>query len=92
MILDYRKQEEMREDQTKRIAKERQLQANLQCEERVEKKRFLRKMQDEEYGKQIEESLLRVGFIKYLSVPLQKEVYLKLILSSILKFKYILSM
>lgn len=59
MILDYRKQEEMREDQTKRIAKERQLQANLQCEERVERKRFLRKMQDEEYGKQIEESLLK---------------------------------
>lgn len=68
MILDYRKQEEMREDQTKRIAKERQLQANLQCEERVEKKRFLRKMQDEEYGKQIEESLLKVGFIKCVTV------------------------
>ncbi|XP_016309913.1 meiosis-specific nuclear structural protein 1-like isoform X2 [Sinocyclocheilus anshuiensis] len=59
MILEYRKQEEMREDQTKHIAKEKQLQANIQCEERVEKKRFLLKMQDEEYGKQIEESLLK---------------------------------
>lgn len=85
MILDYRKQEEMREDQTKRIAKERQLQANLQCEERVERKRFLRKIQDEEYGKQIEESLLKVGFIKYASCTLQKEVYIKFIWSSILK-------
>lgn len=61
----YRKQGEMREDQTKRIAKEKQLQANIQCEERVEKKRFLRKMQDEEYGKQIEESLLKVDFILF---------------------------
>lgn len=67
MILDHRKQEEMREDQTKSIAKERQLQANHQCEERVERKRFLRKVQDEEYGKQVKESLLKVGFIKYVS-------------------------
>lgn len=65
MILEYRKQEEMREHQTKRIAKEKQLQANIQCEERVEKKRFLRKMQDEEYGKQTEESLLKVDFILF---------------------------
>lgn len=65
MILEHRKQEEMREDHTKRVAKERQLEANLSCEERIERKRLLRKLQDEEYGKQIEESLLRVGFITY---------------------------
>lgn len=59
MILEHRKQEEMREDHTKRVAKERQLEANLSCEERIERKRLLRKLQDEEYGKQIEESLLR---------------------------------
>ncbi len=65
MTLECRKQEEMRENQTKHIAKEKQLQANFQSEDRVEKKRFLRKMQDEEYGKQIEESLLKVGFILF---------------------------
>ncbi|XP_059386557.1 meiosis-specific nuclear structural protein 1-like [Carassius carassius] len=59
MLLEHRKQEEMRENQSKRIAKDKQLQANIQCEDRVEKKRFLRKMQDEEYGKQIEESLFK---------------------------------
>ncbi|KAI7813914.1 meiosis-specific nuclear structural protein 1 [Triplophysa rosa] len=57
MILENRRQEEIREDQGKRVAKERQLQANLQCEERVEKKRFLRRLQDEEYGKHLEETL-----------------------------------
>lgn len=67
MILDHRKQEEMREDQTKSIANERQLQANHQCEERVERKRFLRKVQAEEYDKQVKESLLKVGLIKYAS-------------------------
>jgi len=72
MILDHRKQEEMREDQTKSIAKERQMQASLQSEERVERKRFLRKMQDEEYGRQIEESLLKVGFSKIRQLYAQK--------------------
>lgn len=51
----------MREDQSKRVAKERQLHANLQCEERVEKKRFLRRLHDEEYGKHLEETLRQVG-------------------------------
>ncbi|XP_052010081.1 meiosis-specific nuclear structural protein 1 [Xyrauchen texanus] len=59
MILESRRQEELREDQTKLLANERQLQANLQCEERVERKRFMRKLQDEEYGKQMEEALVR---------------------------------
>ncbi len=75
MTLECRKQEEMRENQTKHIAKEKQLQANFQSEDRVEKKRFLRKMQDEEYGKQIEESLLKVGFILfYITSAVQKEM------------------
>uniref|UniRef100_A0A8C1VSN9 Meiosis-specific nuclear structural protein 1 n=1 Tax=Cyprinus carpio TaxID=7962 RepID=A0A8C1VSN9_CYPCA len=59
MMLESRKQEEMRENQTKRIARDKQLQVNIQCEDRVEKKRFLRKMQDEEYGQQIQESILK---------------------------------
>lgn len=63
MILESRRQEEMREDQSKRAAKERLMQANLQSEERVEQKRFIRRLQDEEYGKHIEETLLMVGLI-----------------------------
>lgn len=63
MILENRRQEEIREDQGKRVAKDRQLQANLQCEDRVEKKRFLRRLQDEEYGKTLEETLRKVGWI-----------------------------
>lgn len=70
MTLECRKQEEMRENQTKRIAKEKQLQANIECEDRVEKKRFLRKMQDEEDGKQIEQSLLKVGLFLFVKIPI----------------------
>lgn len=59
-LADFRRQEERREDQSRRVAKEKQIQANLKNEERVEMKRYLRQMQDEEYEQQMEEAYLRV--------------------------------
>uniref|UniRef100_A0A674F032 Meiosis-specific nuclear structural protein 1 n=1 Tax=Salmo trutta TaxID=8032 RepID=A0A674F032_SALTR len=57
MILHYIKVQ--REDQTKRITKDRQMQTNLMSEERLEKKRYLRKVQDELHESQIEDALIR---------------------------------
>ena len=60
VISEFRRQEEQREDQTKRITKDRQMQANLMSEERLEKKRYLRKVQDELHESQIEDALIKV--------------------------------
>lgn len=60
VISEFRRQEEQREDQTKRITKDRQMQTNLMSEERLEKKRYLRKVQDELHESQIEDALIKV--------------------------------
>lgn len=59
-LTEFRQQEERRDDQSRRLAKEKQIQANIENEERVEMKRYLRKMQDEEYERQMEEAYLKV--------------------------------
>lgn len=59
-LANFRRQEEKREDQNRRVAEEKQIQANLKNEERVEMKRYLRMVQDEEYERQIEEAYLKV--------------------------------
>ncbi|KAF5897764.1 integrin alpha-11-like, partial [Clarias magur] len=58
-LAQFRRQEERREDEHRRVAKEKQIQANLKTEERVEMKRYLRMMQDEEYERQMEEAFLK---------------------------------
>lgn len=60
MLTELRRQEDQREQQTKLITKERQIQANLVTEDRLEKKRYLRKVQDELHETQIEDALLKV--------------------------------
>ncbi|XP_067104860.1 meiosis-specific nuclear structural protein 1 [Osmerus mordax] len=59
MLTELRRQEDQREQQTKLITKERQIQANLMTEDRLEKKRYLRKVQDELHETQIEDALLK---------------------------------
>ncbi|MBN3323993.1 MNS1 protein, partial [Atractosteus spatula] len=59
MIAEARRQEVIREDQMKHIAQGRQMQAHLMSEERLEKKKYLRKIQDENHERQIEEALLK---------------------------------
>lgn len=59
-LAQFRRQEERREDESRRVAKEKQIQANLKTEERVEMKRYLRMMQDEEYERQMEKAFLKV--------------------------------
>ncbi|KAK1802207.1 hypothetical protein P4O66_021873 [Electrophorus voltai] len=59
MVAQLRLHEEKREEQAKRIIKETQIQANLISEERFERKRYLRKMHDEEFERQTEEAYLK---------------------------------
>lgn len=80
-LTDLRRQEERREDQHRCVARERQIRANLKNEERVEMKRYVRQMQDEECERQMEEAFLKVwcssspnGFAFY-SVRLTVEMF-----------------
>ncbi|XP_075714078.1 meiosis-specific nuclear structural protein 1 [Rhinoderma darwinii] len=57
MIADARRQEFIREDQIKKLNQEQTMGACLKSEDRVEKKRFLRRLQDEEQERRIEETL-----------------------------------
>ncbi|KAG5264159.1 hypothetical protein AALO_G00272790 [Alosa alosa] len=59
MILEHRRQEDRRLDQSKRIAQDRQMQASLVNEQRMEEKRRMRTLQDEQHERQLEEALLR---------------------------------
>lgn len=59
-LANFRQQEEKREDHKRRVTKDKQIHANLKNEERVEMKRYLRTLQDEEYERQMEESYLKV--------------------------------
>lgn len=58
--MESRRMEEQREDQARQVTRDMQMQANLKSEERFERKRQLRKMQDEEYERQIEEAYVQV--------------------------------
>ncbi|XP_060715305.1 meiosis-specific nuclear structural protein 1 isoform X1 [Tachysurus vachellii] len=58
-IANFRQQEEKREDHKRRVTKDKQIHANLKNEERVEMKRYLRTLQDEEYERQMEESYIK---------------------------------
>lgn len=61
MTLEHRRQEERRQDQSKRLTQERQMQASLLNEQRMEEKRHLRMLQDEQHERQLQEALRKVG-------------------------------
>ncbi|XP_069622042.1 meiosis-specific nuclear structural protein 1 isoform X1 [Ranitomeya imitator] len=66
MIAEARRQEFIREDQIKKLNQEQQMEACLKSEERVEKKRFLRRLQDEEQERRMEETLQQFEESKHL--------------------------
>lgn len=60
MLAENRRKEILREDQLKRIAQEKVLEANLSSEERIENKRFLRRLQQEAKEREMDESIQKV--------------------------------
>ena len=63
MLEQSRRREEQREDTLKSLARERMEQANMGSEDRVETKRFLRRMQQENKEREMEEAILNVSWI-----------------------------
>lgn len=59
-MFELQRKEEQREQHAIRVGKEKELQASLMLEERFEKKRHLRKVQDELHEKQLGDALLKV--------------------------------
>ncbi|KAI5088697.1 meiosis-specific nuclear structural protein 1 isoform X1 [Silurus meridionalis] len=56
---EFRRQEEKREDLNKHVATERQILSNLKNEEKIEMRRYMRQMLDEEYERQMEEAYMK---------------------------------
>ena len=61
MLEQSRRREEQREDTLKSLARERMEQANMGSEDRVETKRFLRRMQQENKEREMEEAILNAS-------------------------------
>lgn len=59
-LTEFRRQEEKRENHSRHVAAEKQIQANLKNEERLERMRYLREIQDEEYERRLEEAHLKM--------------------------------
>lgn len=60
MMVQARHKEDTREDHLKRLANEKVLEANMASEERVENKRHIRRVQQEEMERNMSESILKV--------------------------------
>lgn len=60
MLVENRRKENEREDQLRRITQEKILEANLASEEKIENRRFLRKLQQEEQERQFNEAIVKV--------------------------------
>lgn len=60
MLAENRRKEILREDQLKRITQEKVLEANLTSEERIENKRFLRRIQQEAKEREMDEAIQKV--------------------------------
>lgn len=59
-LTKVRRHEERREDQIRILAKENHVRASVKNEERLDMKIYLRKLQDEEYERQMEDAYLKV--------------------------------
>lgn len=55
-------QEEQRQQEARRVDREKQMQASLRDEEGFERRRYTRQVQEELKERQMESALLRVGF------------------------------
>ena len=64
MLTDNRRKENLREDQLKRLGQEKILEANLASEEKIENRRFLRRIQVEEQERQTNEAIVKVEKIR----------------------------
>lgn len=60
LLADNRRKEIAREDQIKRINQERTLEANMASEERIENKRFLRRLHQEATEREMDEGIRKV--------------------------------
>lgn len=60
MLSENRRKDNLREDQIKSLAQEKILEANLASEERIENRRFLRRLQQEEQERQTDEAIIKV--------------------------------
>lgn len=60
LLADNRRKEIAREDQVKRINQERILEANMASEERIENKRFLRRLHQEALEREMDEGIRKV--------------------------------
>jgi hypothetical protein len=60
LLADNRRKEIAREDQIKRINQERILEANMASEERIENKRFLRRLHQETTEREMDEGIRKV--------------------------------
>lgn len=60
MRQTMRRQDELREDTLKRLSQEKLLEANMASEDRVEDKRFIRRLQTEQKEREMEEAILKV--------------------------------
>lgn len=61
MLSENRRKENAREDQIRRISQEKLLEANMASEERVENKRFLRRLQQESQEREMDEAIIKVS-------------------------------
>lgn len=59
------RQDELRNDLAVRMQRERMLQANMESEERVETKRFIRQVQKEEEERHIAQAVFEVNITRF---------------------------
>ncbi|XP_069480992.1 meiosis-specific nuclear structural protein 1 [Ambystoma mexicanum] len=66
LLAETRMQDQLRHEKMQSLAKEAQMDVVLKSDERVEKKRFLRRLQEEEHERQMDESLQKAEEIRIL--------------------------
>lgn len=63
LMSQRQNQEQLRQQEARRVDRERQLQAGVRDEENSEKRRYLRQVQDELKERQMESALLKVLYV-----------------------------
>jgi len=67
-LENSRRQEQNREETVRNIAREKMLESNMNREDRLEDKRFLRTQQNELKEREMEETIMKVAILVILSV------------------------
>ena len=76
LLADNRRKEIAREDQVKRINQERILEANMASEERIENKRFLRRLHQEATEREMDEGIRKVKASYFVDLNTRALLYL----------------